>query len=1174
MEIKWNERQQEAIISRNGTVLVSAAAGSGKSTVLVERVIQRLCDEVNKCSADKLMIVTFTNAAASGLRHKINKALTKKIKENPNNKYLVKQQRLLSSAVIGTMDSFCGMLVRENFFLTDIEPDFRILDDAQEKLLKNTAITNVLEEYYTKKPNAFLDLLELFGSDKNDDSLIKNVDKCYEYAIAYPFPEKWIDSLVSEYDSAVSIKDTASGKAIFNDIILKLEKHINNLNKAIELSERIDLLEEKYVPVLKNDIEVCNELYSLAEKGDWDGLRNEIYRIGGRLGSLPQIRKEGVTYSYEKVTAKSLRDGMKSSLVSFYKSMPVSEAQYKADCDALRPALVCFASIVKEYYSELFRLKKEENLYSFSDISHIALDLLIDENNNKTDLAKELTDRFSEILIDEYQDTNEAQDKLFTAISKDGNNLFIVGDVKQSIYRFRKAMPEIFIKRRDGYKVYDRDADNYPAKIFLDSNYRSRKEIIDTVNYVFSRIMNKKTCDIDYNEDEYLNFEAEYDNASMPCEIHFLKKDSENRMISEEEHVARQIKEMIDSKMQVKDDKVYRDIRYSDISILLRSVSKHGRTFITELNKLGIPVTSEANEKFCSQYEVSVILSLLKAVDNPLDDLSMLTALYSPMYGFTPDELAEIKLEDGGSHLYPCLKKYSLHNQKAEKFVNALSEFKQLSVLLSTGEMLRKIYEQTGFDDIVRTMPEGDKRAYNLMHLVDFAESFEQNGNFGISEFIRFVDRVTRSGGDIPSGSGTGNTGNCVHIMTIHKSKGLEFPVVFIPKCTYKPKESNSNKALVKLNSKTKLGVMRHDRQKLYRYKTLQYAGTEIQNKYDEVSEELRVLYVAMTRAKEKLIFVIPDGNIKNKFKMSNVTSMLVADGLPDSIDIVDKDLFANWILSMAFIASGCEKLRQETGEIIEEKYIQNADFLTFKSFVPSADDEQSETDDAIEFKQDEVFVKELEKRINYVYPYSSLSTVAAKRTASGFNEETVNDEYFATEKPAFMGKQSFTPAQRGTLTHLFMEKCDFHSAKQSVDSEIERLTAEGIFTPEQAGAINIKSLEKFFNSDLYKRMVNATSVSREQQFTVSVPAPFFEKELQTDEQVVVQGKIDCFFTENGEAVIVDYKTDYVKSPDELKQRYSMQMQIYKQAVEQFTDFKVKEVLLYSFALDEAVKCL
>ena len=1175
MAIEWNEKQDEAIISRNGTVLVSAAAGSGKSAVLVERVIRRLCDEDNRCPADSLMIVTFTNAAASGLRHKINKALAEKIKDNPKNSYLKKQQRLLSSAVIGTMDSFCGTLVRENFFLTDIEPDFRILDSAQEKLLKSAAIDNVLEKYYTEKTEPFLDLLELFGSDKKDDSLIKNVNSCYDYAIAYPRPEKWIDLLVSEYDSSVGIKQTASGKAIIKDITLQLEKFINNLKIAAQLSACYDKLEKEYVPVIENDIKICEELLELARNGEWDDLRSAVFDSADRFQkSLPTIKGE-LSNTYEKKTAKALRDDARETVIGFRESMPASESQYKEDCDALKPALECFASIVKDFIAELMRLKREENAYSFSDISHAALDLLIDENGNKTALANELTDRFTEILIDEYQDTNDAQDTLFNSISKEQKNLFIVGDVKQSIYRFRKAMPEIFIQRRDKYALYNKDEDNYPAKIFLDSNYRSRKEVIDTVNFVFSRIMNKNTGDIDYDENEFLNFKADYNNEPMPCEIHFLYKNNAGKMISEEEHVASQIKEMIDSKMQVKDGDNYRDICYSDISILLRSVSKHGEAFANALAKLGIPVTSEANDSFCNQYEVAVMLSLLKAVDNPLNDLAVLSSLYSPLFGFTPDELAEIRLEDPDGNLYSCLKKNALHSSKAEGFLNTLSEFRQLSILYSTGDMLRQIYARTGFDDIVRTMTEGEKRASNLMHLVDFADSFESYGNFGLSEFIRFVDRVTRSGGDIPSDSSAGNAGNSVRIMTIHKSKGLEFPVVFIPKCSYKPGANNCDKALVKLNPKTRLGVMRHDRQKLYRYKTIQFIGTDIQNKYDNVSEELRVFYVAMTRAKEKMIFVVPDGNASQyHMNLSGVSSMLLAKGVPQPIDIIQKNTFTNWILSMAFIASGCEELRRLSGEIIEDRFIEKADYMTFRYFLPEAEsnDETEETEK--EFVPDTQFVKELESRINYTYPYSSLTGVAAKRTASGFNEETINDDYFASEKPAFMGKQSFTPAQRGTLTHLFMEKCDFSLAAENAETELERLTAEGVFTSEQAGVVNIKAIEDFFKSGLFSRISSSNSVFREQQFTVELPAAFFEKGLETDEQVVVQGKIDCFFIENGEAVIIDYKTDYVKTGEELSDRYSMQMEIYKNAVEQFTGKKVKEVLLYSFALNDTVKII
>ena len=1172
MPFDWNDEQKLAIKSRNGTVLVSAAAGSGKSAVLVERVIRRICDEDNKCPADRLLIVTFTTAAASELRHKINKALSKKIKEDPNNEYLMRQQRLLSSAVIGTMDSFCGALVRENFFLCDIDPDFRILDDTEEGLLKNTAIDNVLEKYYEEKSDAFLDLLELFNADKNDWSLIENVFECYKYSIAYPKPEKWIDEMLSEYDENVDIGKTASGKAILEIVCLRIEKAITCLKEARETVDGIDGLADLYIPDFDTIIDFAVHLKSLAENGEWDLLKKESAEYKNVFGKIPSVNKE-LQQLDEKKKAHELRTAAVKIIQGISGSLPMSEEQYRSDCRRLRPALECFAKIINEFSKELFRLKKEENAYGFSDISHIALNLLVDENNNRTSLAKEISERFEEILIDEYQDTNKAQDLLFSAVSRDGKNLFIVGDVKQSIYRFRKAMPEIFIDRRNKYELYDEKKDNYPSKIFLDSNYRSRKTVIDTVNFIFSRIMNEKTGEIKYGKGEILNYAANYDDKFIPCEIHHLKYDEDKNKPDEFEHIASEIQKLIDSKMQVKDGETYREIRYSDICVLYRKLKGNGLALSSALKARSIPFVCEANEGFCSLYEVSVILSLLKTVENPLNDVALLTTLFSPIYGFTPDELAEIRLENGGKRLYSCLKKYAEKNQKAKSFLDSLSELRRYSVIYSASEMLRRIYETTCFDDIVRAMPDGEKRVSNLMRLLDYAEYFENNGNFGLSEFMRFIDKVTGAGGDISSKTDAGEGGNCVKIMTIHKSKGLEFPVVIIANCNRSPYQDYRNQTKVYLNSKTKIGFKRLDRANFYTYPTVQFTGTEAQNSIDDVAEELRVFYVAMTRAREKLIFVLSDGGNRNSLSFSKLHAMNRLDGSVSPIDIIDTGNFAKWLLICAFTASGCEQLRKDSGFIFDKKSIADAPFLTYKSFLPADEEEQVTEDSQAEEKQikaTEEFIKELESRINYVYPFSALSGIAAKRTASGFNEQEVSETFFAKEKPAFMGKDSFTPAQRGTFTHLFMEKCDFDKSFTDVENELERLTEIGVFNSEQAKAVNLKSLKAFFESRLFERMKNSSALYREKQFTVNIPASFFEN-AQTDENIVVQGKIDCFFIENGEAVIVDYKTDYVKAAEELKDRYSIQMQIYKQAVEQFTGLKVKEVLLYSFALNDVI---
>jgi len=1173
MKMEWNDKQKLAINSKNGTVLVSAAAGSGKSAVLVERVIQRICDEKNKCPADSLMIVTFTRAAASELRHKISTALSKAIADADDKTYLLKQQRLLSSAVIGTMDSFCGQLVRDNFFLADIEPDFRILDATEESLLEKDAVEAVLEEEYEKGEPAFIDLLELFGSDRDDRNLINNIIQCYSFSIAYPFPEKWIDSITDEFKEGLSPSQSASGKVLLDYVKLNTECALMYFKKALSNVEDIEELKDSYISLFNSNIAYCENILALADNGQWDSLLVALNDSKKQLGNMPTINKE-IRNLPEVDEAFNIRNTAKKKIVSLVGTLPVIELQHADDLKALSPVLEKFIFLVKAFSVELMRLKREENAYSFSDISSIALKLLVDENGNKTVLANELSEKFTEILIDEFQDTNRAQEMFFNALSKDGKNLFIVGDVKQSIYRFRKAMPDIFIERRDEYDYYDPNKDNYPSKIFLDYNYRSRKAVLDSVNYVFKMLMSKRTGDIDYNKDEYLNYGASFSGADTPTEIHFLHRTSENKKSDEGEHIAKEIKKLIDSKFQVKDGEKTRDIRYSDICILLRSVKNNkGGKIEAALIKNGIPAFCDAASDFCDSTEISTILSLLRFIDNPLNDLALLSVLFSPIYGFTPDELAEIRLESKKARLYTCLKKYAEKSVKAKKFIDEINEFRHLSVVCTADEMLRKIYSVTNYDEIVLAMPNGEKRSRNLLHLLDFAEKFVSSGLFGLSDFIRFIDKVTRNGGDIANESVSSDRGNCVEITTIHKSKGLEYPVVFIANCNRGVVINEKNSSNVLLNPTTKLGVKRQDRKKLFRYSTVSYKGTKIKNDLEDIAEELRILYVAMTRAREKLYFVIANSLSKASINLYDIAMQVSINGSLHPADLIDDDNVAKWILACAFLSSSCENLRNTYGCSIPSSYVEKTDFISFKEFSEESEEQEAEERECEKISADAEFIKEIDSRINYEYPFLPLTKVASKRTASGFSEQESDYSYFASSKPAFMLKDSYTPAQKGTLAHLFMEKCDFVNAENSVENELERLKKNGIFNEKQAAAVNTGKLSEFFSGSLYSRMKSSSKLFREQKFTVSLPVSFFEKDVESEDNVVVQGKIDCFFIENAEAVIVDYKTDYVKDGKELCERYAPQMEVYKKAVEDFTGKKVKEVILYSFSLGKEISC-
>ena len=1176
MSRNWTEQQKNAIASRDGSILVSAAAGSGKTAVLVERVIERITDKEKPCPANDLLIVTFTKAAAGEMRERIYKALQDKIRSDPGNGYIREQEMLLPDAEISTMDSFCNSLVKENFRLLDISPDFKIIDDNELSLLESSAIDTVMESEYQKGDRAFLDLVELLFKDRDDAAIAECVKKLYSYSRAYAFPDEWLDGVVDGYDPSVDISRDRWGQAIL-DYAVQAAEYCLELNSEMFdiISEGNGIFDFLYETCVADREKLCR-LLDMLESGDWDGARSETSNSFARKKNTPKEMKEDPTVILLDKKRNIIKETVSEKIQGY---MCVSEEENAADSEFFRPMVKKLIECVKLFDSELMSLKKEKNGYTFSDISHMALCLLVKKQDGeivKTPLAEELSDRYVEILIDEYQDTNEEQHILFNSLSRDGTNLFRVGDVKQSIYSFRQAMPEIFTGLRD--KLDEYDGTFYPAKITLDKNFRSREGVTSFINFVFSQLMSREAGGIEYDKNEELVAGAVYPETNrVQAQLHIIDRSANglkdlDSAVCQARHIASLVKDMVSNEKLVGRPGSQRPIKYKDICILMRSVKSDSAVALAdELRMWGIPCFTEVTGNFFSSSEISVMLSILRVIDNPNQDVPLLSALMSPIFAFTPDETAKMRINNRKASIYSCL----LENEdKDEKVANFLKFIRRMRFIASTStasELIRRILDETSYLAIVQAMQGGDLRRSNLMLLTDYAEVYESSGMIGLSGFIRFIDRLFINQKELDASNPISENADVVKIMTIHKSKGLEFPVCILADANKQFNIVDLKKNMI-INPRYGIGLIRRDARTMAEYETLSHMSAKLQADLALKSEEMRILYVAMTRAEEELIAVSSERDAQRA--LENAASDLNPrrkKQLPFAV--FSEKSFGDWLMKAALRHPDSFELRKAVG--LGEEYALSCDSRLEVKIIDSV---KSYTAAVTDVSGDEEIDGELQKlideRVNYEYIYAPLASVATKMAASQLDGKLIDRENFASSKPDFMSDGKLTATQKGTATHRFMQYADFRAAEKDISSEAERLVLSGKLTEDEAKNIRQDEIEKFFRSELYGRIKRSYNVMREKKFTVSVPAEKVYPELkgELNEDVMIQGMIDCAFEENGKFVVVDYKTDRMTDEEDYRAEYTEQLKMYKYALEQITDLEVSETCVYSFRLSKTVE--
>lgn len=1154
--------EQKSAIETKGNVLVSAAAGSGKTAVLVERVVRLLSDRENPVSADRLLIVTFTNAAAAEMRTRIEKRLDAECRANPADIGLLKQRKLLSSAKICTIDSFCIDLVRENFERAGVSPDFKISDQSSLKTVNESVLSRLMGEYYEKGGEDFFGLMDLVGAEYDDGNFSDYILKMYDYSRQLAFPEEWFNSLSSAYNPACFNAQNRWYKYSV-DKALKTAEEMRRVNSVI-----LDALfedEKAYDTYSFCFISAANEearLYDAAKSGDWDEIFNALSAFD--LPKIPRANGE------KGRAAKAARDYILKQAENLKKLFFDNTEGIIKQLDDIYGKVLLLSEILNELQKRLFREYLERNTFTFHNLEHLALKLLCEKTPEgicAANGAKELLSRYDEVMVDEYQDTNDLQDMLFYVLSNRGERLFAVGDVKQSIYGFRGAKPSNFLNKINAAVPAEKAEVNDPKKIILGCNFRSRKEICEYINYFFERLMTKKTGDIVYNEDEKLIPAARYpDPPQIPVSLEIVTNagGSEESLRAEAARIADYIKRVMRSGECIRrDESTLRKAKFSDFAILLRNTKAKAAVVAEELRKNGIPVNYTL-EGYAETSEVAVFLSLLKIVDNPESDVELLSVLMSPIFGFTAEETANIRIRRDKGSLYSALV-FSAENgdSRCAEVLKRLEKYRILGATLTLSKLITRLLEDTDYLNTVWAREDGERRHGNLLMLVGLAEQYSADSTAGIGGFVDFVYRQSENGMKSAAALSGGDT---VKIMSIHASKGLQFPVCIIAGTANGFNDNDSrNSALYSVDYG--IGFKYYDEAEKLKRTTIAREVILDSGRRSTREEELRLLYVAMTRAQDKLHFSAAVGKLENKLK-DCFSELVLAEGRPDNL-FDGMGSYFDWLLMTCLVHPDGKELRANGGNIITE--------IT-ESRISVSISETGEEEKAVELNKSEQepnaeLVEKLRENISYTYPYEGLFEIEAKCSVSALANKAESEKYAFSARPAFMSDGGITAAERGTATHKIIEFIDF-SKTDDIEAEIERLYEWQYISEREAKAVSRQKLKAFFDSTLFARIKASPLVKREMRFLTEMPVSAADPSLKgdfADENVIVQGAVDLCFEEDGEIVVVDFKTDRTDSPEDLSAAYAEQLSIYAAACEKIFEKRVKQRIIYSFALSREI---
>lgn len=1308
---KWTEAQQKVIDTRNRNLLVSAAAGSGKTAVLVERIISMISEGEHPIDIDRLLVVTFTNAAAAQMRERIGKALDQKLLKEPGNTHLQKQLSLLQSAQITTIHSFCLNVIRNYFHRIDLDPSFKLAEESEITLLQSDVMAEVLERWYEEGDEDFHKFIESYSYSKSDQPIEDLVLQIFRFSMSNPWPKEWINHIQGSFEvqSLEELEQTDWMKELLHYVRVVLSDLLKKNEAARAICEDPDG-PSAYLPALLSDRELLLALSKVNTYGEYAAcFANLTYE------RLSAKREEGVTAAKKdrvKAIREEVKKGMKDLRSQFFFQSPKEMLQ---DMMAAGRVMKVLFRLTLDFMEEFARKKEEKNLIDFNDLEHYALNILVEEKDGQkvpTRAAEELSELFEEILIDEYQDSNLVQETILKSISREdrGNhNRFMVGDVKQSIYKFRLAMPELFMEKYKTYSTEDTLADggrNPNLRIDLDKNFRSRKIVLDYVNRIFEQIMTEAVGGIVYDEAASLKYgelfeellaskmnrqasslimskgsensdaiqrngEQAAENNSKSGELTAgnnpengeicgrIPKDVELLLVTDEEvsqeegdpkdragdqdlsakdrnekegddsdlgeafrgdeedfeeavytrkelearAIAARITELTDPEKGLllfdQGSLSYRPAAYKDIVILLRSMSGWSEVFVNTLLQEGIPAYADTGSGYFQTVEIMTLLNMLRIIDNPRQDIPFVGVLYSPMVGLTTTELAQIRIHGRNKEMYQAALNYVREadtelKEKLERFLKLLEELRSMVKYTPLHELIEEVLERTGYGYYVLALPGGDRRRANIDMLINQAVRFEKGSYRGLFHFIRYMEKLKKYEIDFGEAATVGEQDNTVRIMSIHKSKGLEFPVVFVAGLSKQFNTQDIRSSIV-LHSEYGVGPEYVDSEKRTKAPTLLKKLLQKKILMESLGEELRVLYVAMTRAKEKLIL---SGYLKSKNELGRKQfSFYELMSTKSYMDLVLPAMLNR--IPRAELPEGYPCCLEHEGQVI--KFMHKSNLMEqeiAKQVMLSLEEEELRA-----LNPDVIFDpklrEEIKARLHYSYPYKQVSGLKSKLSVSELKKlgQYVDEEQsellypqskgkdlsgadFDATIPDFIrgGEKEASGTDRGTLYHKVLELLHLPTVrtKEDVAADIERMIREQKLSLEDAKKIKQDYIVRFAQSSLAERMRKAQALGRlhkEQQFVMGLKAKDVYPEQDSEETVLLQGIIDAFFEEDEELVLLDYKSDIVESEEELLKRYRVQLEYYKKALEQILNKKVKEMVIYSLYLGREIRC-
>ncbi len=1164
MNIKLTPEQENAVFC-GGNILVAAAAGSGKTAVLVERVIRMLTSKESNISADKLLIVTFTNAAASEMRSRIELRLDEEIRNNPTSVNLRSQKHLLKSAKICTIDSFCIDLVRENFEKLDIEPDFKISDAASLKEIDQKVLKSIFERHLAENNPVFLKLLDILSCEYSDRNFYETIFSIYDYSRQLPNTKEWFSYIASNYKSFN--KENIYYKYVLDETKTQTLLQITALKKALDMLSVSDKAYEKMSVIFLDAIAQFEGVLTAIESNDWDNVFASITKLS--FMKKPIVR--GLGDLYEVSAAKSVYDDAVKLKDELLKLMPLGFSEISKQLSSIYEPVLLLTEILCEYEDKLFEAYRENNTFTFHNTEQMALSLLCTEENGEikeTEDGKLLLSRFDEILVDEYQDTNDLQNRLFYVLSNRGEKLFAVGDVKQSIYAFRGANPKNFQEKKKNAVLYDKSNKAVAQKIILSNNFRCKPEVCDFINYFFGLFLNEETGDIIYDGEEELRASAEFPKCdTIPCEIQIIDTEQVSADSTELEalQIADYIKKTMNSGDIIKVDKnTLRPARYSDFAVLLRSPKNNAQIIANVLKECGIPV-SYSSEEFAETREISTFLALLKVIDNPKSDIELLTVMMSPIFNFSAEEMASIRVGERYEDLYSSVIKAGNNgNEKIISFLKKLEQYRIQATVNPLPKFISYLLLDSGYLDIASAMTGGEKRRNNLSLLSYYAESFAtENGS--ISSFVRFI----RNHSALISGATETSGSNSVRIMSIHASKGLQFPICIIA-CSGKGFIDMEASQSTLYSAKYGVGFKYFDEEQKLPTEPIPRRIILDNIRNEKYAEELRLLYVALTRTQDKLVIL---GSIDNPVKKcNNLQTVLTASESKINVYSLKKaKSYLDWVLEALLLHSKSNGLRTTAHSLVLNDFacdytINVIDGNMLLENTVAVAKELSICDNTL--------LEKISNNLNYSYPYDTLNEIEAKTSVSRISSSAESERYAFTTKPSFVIEGGLSGAAKGTAMHKVMQFFDFNAA-DNIEVELDRLYEWQFISYEEKTSINTTVLKRFFDSEIFARIKKSQRIERELRFITEVSVgsinPLISDNLK-EEKIIVQGAVDLCFVENGELVILDFKTDRVEDVKQLTETYGEQLNIYAIACQKIFGMNVKEKIIYSFYKDTEVE--